>query len=255
LDAGVRAELRGEIGRVARELRATTIYVTHDQVEAMTMADRVGVLRRGRLQQVGTPHDVYESPETVFVAAFLGTPRINLFQGAVYGQPGGGVVVDLGTQVVAIPADDPLATVLSGHINDRVTVGLRPDSLYPAPIDEPGGLRGRVRLVEHLGHEVLVHVDTDSVPPAPQTIGLDLPDAEHLARLIPRQRRPQPAPATRTEYGFYPSYQAVEPVDSGDLVVRLPAPDAPRVGQSVALTVDVHRMLLFDPAGVRIRLR
>jgi len=283
LDASVRAELRAEIGRLARQLGATTVYVTHDQIEAMTMADRVAVLRRGKLQQVGTPHDVYEDPQTLFVAAFLGTPRINLLQGAVYPRPDRSVLIDLGVQSFAVPAADHLAAVLTGHHNERVTVGLRPDALHPV---EPGptvgpALRGIVRLVEHLGHEMLVHLDTESVPAVPSSVGLDYPDT-HLTgadpgelptsrplqalrhpidRFMPRHRgdRAEHAPTARTEYGFYPAYEASEgAAPAGDLVIRLPAtatPTAtPSVGEAMTLAVDVRRMLLFDRAGDRIPL-
>jgi multiple sugar transport system ATP-binding protein len=274
LDAGVRAELRGEISRLARELATTTVYVTHDQVEAMTMADRVGVLRRGVLQQVGTPHEVYEDPATLFVAAFLGTPRINLLQGALYARPDGDVVVDLGTQVVTAGRDDRLSARLAAHHNERVTVGLRPEALRLASTEDIDVLRGRVRFVEHLGHEAIVHLETDSVPAAPGTVGLDLPESSlsfgedlpvggplhairhPLEHLVPRHRRPDqtPTPPTtaRTEYGFYPVYEGGEPQPAGDLVVRVPADAAPNVGDMLALAVDVHRILLFDHAAERI---
>jgi multiple sugar transport system ATP-binding protein len=277
LDAGVRAELRAEIGRLARQLGATTIYVTHDQVEAMTMADRVAVLRRGVLQQVGTPHDVYEDPQTLFVAAFLGTPRINLLQAAVYPRPDRSVLVDLGAQALTVAAADPLAVALAGHHNERVTIGLRPDSLQPA--GGPAGgpvLRGIVRLVEHLGHEILVHLDTESVPAVPASVGLDYPD-RHLAdtnaaelpttgalhalrhpidRFMPRGRgRPEHASTARTEYGFYPTYEASEgAAPAGDLVVRLAATTRPVAGDTMSIAVDLDRLLLFDRAGRRIPL-
>jgi multiple sugar transport system ATP-binding protein len=273
VDAGARADLRTEISRLVRQLGVTTIYVTHDQVEAMTMADRVAVLRRGVLQQVGTPHDVYEDPRTLFVAAFLGTPRINLLQGAVYPDPTGGVVIDLGGQT--LHATGGLAQVLARHHNERVTVGLRPDSMRPVT-PEAGDtpvLHGVVRLVEHLGHEVFVHLDSRSVPAVPERVGLEYPDTRlveatggelpsggplqalrhPIERLIPRQRRPDPAPTARTEYGFYPAYEASQGgTPAGDLVVRLPSAGSPGVGDRLTLGVELHRMLLFDAAGNRI---
>src|SRR5258706_8043299 len=84
VDAAARAELRGEISRITRELRVGTLYVTHDQTEAMTMAHRIAVLRRGRIEQIGTPSEVYSDPQRLFVAAFVGTPRTSLLQAAVY---------------------------------------------------------------------------------------------------------------------------------------------------------------------------
>ena len=333
LDAAVRAELRTEISRLTRELGVTTIHVTHDQTEAMTMADRVAVLRRGVLQQVGTPHEVYAEPETLFVAAFLGMPRMNLLQAAVYRRIDGGVDIDLGAQLLTVPADLPLAGVLARHHNDRVTVGLRPDSLQPAAVTRAGiagaaadpsaELRGRVRLVEHLGHEVIVHVDTESVPAVPESVGLDHPDIDlnealsgelpaasplhqmgdalrhPIERLpltrspgqrtagqgtagqgtagqgaagqgnsaqgtsgqrggrlrIPRQRRPEQAPTARTEYGFYPTYEAPKATPPmGDVLVRLPAAAAPRLGESVVFSVPLKLILLFDRTGRRIHI-
>ena len=123
LDAGLRAELRSDVAALARRIGVTTVYVTHDQGEAMTMADRVAVLRRGVLQQVGTPREVYDDPGTLFVAAFLGTPRTNLLEGAVYADADK-VVVDLGSQVLELPPDDPLRTLHT----ERVTLALRADA-------------------------------------------------------------------------------------------------------------------------------
>ena len=137
LDAGLRAELRSDVAALARRIGVTTVYVTHDQGEAMTMADRVAVLRRGVLQQVGTPREVYDDPGTLFVAAFLGTPRTNLLEGAVYADAGK-VVVDLGSQVLELPADDPLRALHT----ERVTLALRADAMTPV---RPGGAGGAAR--------------------------------------------------------------------------------------------------------------
>jgi multiple sugar transport system ATP-binding protein len=131
LDAGLRAELRADIAGLARRTGVTTVYVTHDQTEAMTMADRVAVLRRGVLQQIGPPPEVYADPATLFVAAFLGTPRTNLLQGAIYAGPEGRVDIDLGSQVIGLGGDDPRAAALAGHHTERVTVALRADALAP----------------------------------------------------------------------------------------------------------------------------
>ncbi|MEJ3743992.1 ABC transporter ATP-binding protein [Actinomycetes bacterium KLBMP 9797] len=273
LDAGLRSELRVEVAGLARRLGVTTLYVTHDQTEALTMADRVAVLRRGVLQQVGPPPVVYSDPATVFVAAFLGTPRTNLLQGAIY-VDGDRTVIDLGSQVLPVPSDPLLAR----HHNERITVAVRADALRPvgegAP-DQPV-LRGSVRLVENLGHEALVHLDTGTVPTSPAESRLELPDtgqhladlvaedppASHpirdtLARIMPHQR-PSGQPATaRTEYGFYPVYDPAasdHPPAPADLVVRVPAPGFPRRGDPMTVAVDLDRLLLFDRSGDRIRL-
>ncbi|MFY1633875.1 ABC transporter ATP-binding protein [Solwaraspora sp. WMMB335] len=290
IDAGLRAELRADVTALARRRSVTTVYVTHDQTEALTMADQLAVLRRGRLQQIGPPAEVYGDPANVFVAAFLGNPRTSLLQGAVYAEPGR-IVLDLGAQVLELPADDPRLAGLAEHHTERVTVALRADALSPAAsvtgADVPGGtgasatdqpqvvLRGTVRTVENLGHEALVWVDTGSLPSAPAQTRLDLPDPDtHLAellaeeppsghqirqaiaRIIPHHRRPDPPPTARTEYGFYPVYEP-EPQETaagGDVVVRVPAPGLPRPGQTLVLAVAVDRLLLFDRSGERIRL-
>ncbi|MBX6355344.1 MAG: ABC transporter ATP-binding protein [Micromonosporaceae bacterium] len=285
LDAGLRAELRADIAGLARRIGVTTIYVTHDQTEAMTMADRVAVLRRGVLQQIGPPAEVYADPATLFVAAFLGTPRTNLLQAAIYAGPGGRVDIDLGSQVIGLAGDDPRAASLARHHTQRVTVALRADALAPVlgaveaepSGDEPGRtLRGTVRLVENLGHEALVHLDAGAVPTAVELSELELPrSGQHLAEVMAeeppagggvlrqtlsrmRGARDEPPPTARTRYGFYPAYDpevSSGPPAQGHLVVRVPAPHLPRVGDTLAVRVDVGRLLLFDRAGSRIRLR
>ncbi|MBF9134900.1 ABC transporter ATP-binding protein [Plantactinospora sp. S1510] len=276
VDAGLRAELRAEVAALARRLAMTTLYVTHDQVEAMTMADRVAVLRRGVLQQIGPPDEVYRDPETLFVAAFLGTPRANLVQAAIYASDDG-VLLDLGSQLIELPPDDPRMAPLRDRHTDRVTLALRADALTPTAPETTGPvLRGVVRLVENLGHEALVHVTTGTLPTSAAQSRLEHPATGHhlsellaedlpaghpvrdrLARMIPHSRPEQPPATARTEYGFYPVYDPElgdEPPTAGQLVVRVPAGVLPRAGESIALAVDLDRLLLFDGAGNRIRL-
>ncbi|MBE1487202.1 ABC transporter ATP-binding protein [Plantactinospora soyae] len=276
VDAGLRAELRAEVAALARRLAMTTLYVTHDQVEAMTMADRVAVLRRGVLQQIGPPDEVYRDPHTLFVAAFLGTPRANLVQAAIFTSDDG-VLLDLGSQLIELPADDPRVAPLRDRHTDRVTLALRADALTPAAPEATGPvLRGVVRLVENLGHEALVHVTTGTVPTSAAQSRLEHPATGHhlsellaedlpaghpvrdrLARMIPHSRPEQPPATARTEYGFYPVYDPElgdEPPTSGELVVRVPAGVLPRTGEPIVLAVDLDRLMLFDGAGNRIRL-
>ncbi|MFD0748255.1 ABC transporter ATP-binding protein [Phytohabitans flavus] len=271
LDAGLRAELRAEVALLARRLAVTTLYVTHDQTEAMTMADRVVVLRRGVLQQIGPPAEVYGDPATLFVAAFLGTPRTNLLQGAIYVEAER-TVVDLGSQLLEIPP----TTALAGRHNERVTVALRADALRPVPDGSAKGpvLRGEVRLVENLGHEALVHLDTGIVPTPIEDSQLEHPDpGQHLAdviaedpptghpfrqalaRMMPHGRQESQPATARTEYGFYPVYDAElgDQPPLGDVLVRVPAPVLPRRGESMTVEVDVDRLMLFDRSGTRIR--
>jgi len=250
LDAGLRAELRSDVAALARRLGVTTLYVTHDQAEAMTMADRVAVLRRGVLQQVGPPEEVYNDPATLFVAAFLGTPRTSLLEGAVYAD-GDRVVIDFGSQVLELPAGHP---VRARH-TDRVTVALRADALTPAAAGHTGpALSGTVNQVEHLGHEALVHVDTGALPTSTERSRLELPGPQAAAALM--REAPRPA-AARTEYGFYPAYDPELPGDPppvGEVVLRVPAAGLPRRDETLRIAVDVDRLLLFDRAGARIRL-
>jgi multiple sugar transport system ATP-binding protein len=232
VDAGARAVLRGEIVALARRHKVTTVYVTHDQVEALSMADRVAVLRHGALQQIGPAAEVYADPDTVFVAAFLGMPRTSLLEGAVYAEDGR-VVLDLGSQVLELPKDDPRTEVMARHHTERVTVALRALSLDAKCMT----LRGTVHAVENLGHEVLAHVDVGGVPTPP----LEAPS--------PRSG----PPAASTPYGFYPAYDLVDPPPMGEVMVRVPAPGRVSVGVELAVGVGLDDLLLFDRAGRRIR--
>ncbi len=139
LDAALRGQTRVEIARLHRDLGATTIYVTHDQVEAMTLADRVVVLRDGRIEQVGTPLELYDRPANQFVAQFIGTPQMN---------------------VVAAAAQPQLRSALPSGVPEGGFIGLRPEYLAVVPTGQ-GALQARVELVEALGSETLIHVVTE----------------------------------------------------------------------------------------------
>src|SRR5690349_2326338 len=160
LDSQLRAELRAEISNLIRELGVTCVYVTHDQAEALTMADRVAILRKGVLQDVGTPTEVYGRPATVYVAGFLGNPRMSLMEATV------GVALDryvslrLGDQELHIPWGDLRARAVAHYHGERIVIGMRPEALMPVSVDTPGDvLRGRIRHLEHHGHETLAFVD------------------------------------------------------------------------------------------------
>lgn len=169
LDAKLRSHLRAEIARLTRDLDVTTLYVTHDQAEAMSLGDRVAVLRGGVLQQVDTPRTVYALPENVFVAAFIGTPRINLLRGVVLAPLDGAMSIGLGRQALVLPEplspDHRLLRVQQGR---EVIVGLRSEAVRLARPTRarPGevAMSGLVEHVEFQGHEVLVHLDTGSQP-------------------------------------------------------------------------------------------
>ncbi|GAA1099013.1 ABC transporter ATP-binding protein [Tsukamurella spumae] len=148
LDARLRVSTRSQISALQRRLGVTTLYVTHDQVEAMTMGDRVAVLKDGLLQQVAPPRELYDDPVNTFVAGFLGSPGMNLLT-----VPRSAAGAELAGAVVPIPR-----TVESGA---TVTVGLRPEGLQVVPAEIPGAARGTVALVEELGAEALVYVGVD----------------------------------------------------------------------------------------------
>jgi ABC-type sugar transport system ATPase subunit len=160
LDAGLRAQMRIEIGSLQRRLKTTTIYVTHDQVEAMTLGDRIVVLAESRIQQIGEPIDIYRAPANRFVAGFMGTPRMNFVEGRLQQENDGLVFVAEGARVKLLRP--PVTTI---EVSEPMTLGIRPeDLLISSTPDRSGGaptdaLRGRVVLVERLGGSTNVHFD------------------------------------------------------------------------------------------------
>jgi multiple sugar transport system ATP-binding protein len=143
LDAKLRTQTRLELVDLWRRLATTFVYVTHDQVEAMTMATRIAIIAEGRLHQVGRPQDVYQRPANLFVAKFIGSPPMNTFE-AVTGEGADGPVARIGEGEIALPHGAPVSA------DQKVVLGIRPEHLRPRP---DGPLRGEVRAVEMLGHE------------------------------------------------------------------------------------------------------
>ncbi|MBE9607231.1 sn-glycerol-3-phosphate ABC transporter ATP-binding protein UgpC [Acetobacteraceae bacterium H6797] len=155
LDAALRLQMRVELAALHKELGATMIYVTHDQTEAMTMADRIVVLNAGRVEQVGSPLDLYHHPKNLFVASFLGSPGINLLEGKV-------TRLDRTGLDITLRHGGPISVpVKSGglRIGDTATLGIRPENLR---VEEAGPLSGKVLLTEHLGGLTYVHVKLKS---------------------------------------------------------------------------------------------
>jgi len=172
LDSGLRAELRAEISGLVRELGVSTIYVTHDQAEALTMADRVAIMRRGVLQDVGTPTQVYGRPATLYVAAFLGSPRMNLLEASVYVHLDRYVTLNLGDQALYLPWDDIRARAVSHYHGERIVIGMRAEALTPVAPDTAGDvLHGRIRYLEHHGHESLAFLDIGATAVVVDDIG------------------------------------------------------------------------------------
>ncbi|MFS4094942.1 ABC transporter ATP-binding protein [Streptomyces sp. AF1A] len=268
LDAKLRNHLRAEMSRLVRELGVTTVYVTHDQAEAMSLGDRVAVLRGGVLQQVGTPRQVYALPRNVFVAAFIGIPRINLLRGLVRAPLDGAMTISLGKQALRLPEplslDHRLLRVQQGR---GVIVGLRSEAVRIAehrsarPGEVP--ITGLVEHVEFQGHETLVHFNTGSRP----ALVPELEAPRPAGRPARRRRRAGPTVLDRLR-GRVGSRRAgpvavlEHPVDAepappegrlpGDLVVRTTPDIRLEHGMQVPLLVDLAHLFVFDRQGDRI---
>jgi multiple sugar transport system ATP-binding protein len=162
LDAKLRVQMRAEIARIQKALAVTTLYVTHDQVEAMTMGDRVAVMRDGVLQQVDTPQRLYDFPSNLFVASFVGSPPMNLFEAAVEAD---GSRLVFGDTRLELPADVVAGRpALRAYAGRRVAVGIRPEEVREAAGWDGAHVRGRILLVEALGAEQLVHIEVAATP-------------------------------------------------------------------------------------------
>jgi multiple sugar transport system ATP-binding protein len=190
LDAKLRTQMRAEIGLLHRELGITTIYVTHDQVEAMTLGQRVAVLRKGELQQVASPQELYNHPANLFVAGFIGSPAMNFVQGTLDGS-----TVRIGDQLLQV--DDREREHhggLDGQADRPVIVGVRPEHLDDAALAKDASgrrLRGLVRLTELLGSEVIVHFQVEAAPavtPELQELAEDIDEATLLDELDHQRR-------------------------------------------------------------------
>jgi multiple sugar transport system ATP-binding protein len=158
LDAQLRVQVRAEIQEMQRELGVTMLYVTHDQVEAMTLGHRVAVFREGRLEQVATPEDLYLHPASTFVAAFVGSPSMNLLPGRIVDE-GGSLVARFAGGSAPLTEATLAAHDLGGPgaVGREVVVGLRPEAIGDGPVEQAGVVHGRVELVELLGADALVY--------------------------------------------------------------------------------------------------
>lgn len=166
LDAALRGQMRVEIARLHAELGVTMVYVTHDQVEAMTLATRIVVINAGRIEQVGAPLDLYRQPANLFVAGFLGAPRMNFLPGRLSGAQSSVVNIAIGAATVRVPR-----SLDAARAGDPFTVGVRPEHLTIAASPAAGAIQGTVSLVERLGAETLVYVKPETGEPL--TLKLD----------------------------------------------------------------------------------
>jgi multiple sugar transport system ATP-binding protein len=207
LDAKLRVQMRAEIRTLQRELGVTTVYVTHDQVEAMTMGDRVAVMRKGVLQQVAAPHELYCQPANIFVAGFIGSPAMNLLQGSIDGR-----AITVGGWTVGA----------STRLGGRVAVGVRPEDIQ---LGGSEGMRAQVVHVEDLGAEVIAHLESDAAPVATDEVREIVADSDdvslqHLAAESQRGR--------------------------ARIVARLSSATLIGVGEDVRVTFDAAKLHLFD---------
>ena len=161
LDAKLRVQTRAELAKLYQRLGTTFVYVTHDQVEAMTMATRIAVLDRGSLQQVGTPEELYDTPANLFVAGFIGSPAMNFFDAAIVRDDGDGVAVQIGAQ--RLTATRELVAALKASSPQRIIMGIRPEHIHHADYlprgIQPEYVDTTVDVVEAMGSDTFLHLD------------------------------------------------------------------------------------------------
>jgi multiple sugar transport system ATP-binding protein len=221
LDAQLRVQMRAEVARIQHELHATTIYVTHDQVEAMTMGERVAVLRRGLLQQVDDPQTLFEKPVNLFVASFIGSPAMNLLHGRLE-RANGRFELELGDDRVSLPERPELSAYTGGDVG----VGVRPEHLREAQgaADEQR-LRGVVKATELLGSELLCHLE---VPCPPLVTDEVIELAEDVDQAAADELRHEAAERRAT------------------VVCRFDAEAGVNLGEVAECTIDPFRLYFFD---------
>jgi len=223
LDAKLRVHMRAEISELQDELGVTTLYVTHDQVEAMTMGDRVSVMRKGELQQVAPPQELYERPVNLFVGGFIGSPAMNMVEAAVE-QRNGSVVAVVGSHALTLP-DGLLRSrpALAGYVGRRVVLGIRPEGLEDAALEEDAPperrIQGVVVLREPLGSEIVAHFEVDAPPALTE-------DVRELARDVGQEstvRAPDEGDAKTTMVGRFGPRSRIRNGDVIDVAVDLSA--------------------------------
>ena len=219
LDAKLRVQMRAEIAQLQHRLGTTTIYVTHDQVEAMTMGHRVALLRDGVLQQVDTPGGIYNKPSNLFVAAFIGAPTMNLFS-AELGSLSGSAALKLGSHKLDIPASILTQRPgLSRYAGKPLIVGFRPEDVADATLAGTAAanrIRSVASLVEALGSDVLVHFEIDATP-------MHVQSSDSLQQI-----------------------KREESATGGEAIARLTPRSDVRLGAPVELVVDTARLHFFD---------
>jgi ABC-type sugar transport system ATPase subunit len=224
LDAKLRVEMRSYLATLHQQLKTTTLYVTHDQTEAMTMGDRVAVMRDGRLQQVDRPQVLYERPANLFVAGFIGSPAMNLLR-AQLNRSGDGAAIELGGTTLKLPASVLTRRPrLAEYVGAEVIVGIRPEDIADSalmPSENGTSLDVRVTLAEALGAEVIAHFP------------LAARSASSSASLVAARGSESPL---------------LEVAEGGTvLTARLGPRTSARSGEPLRVSVDVERAHFFDP--------
>jgi multiple sugar transport system ATP-binding protein len=228
LDAKLRVHMRAEISALQDELGVTTVYVTHDQVEAMTMGDRVAVMRKGELQQVAPPQELYERPVNLFVGGFIGSPAMNLLEATIE-RRNGSLVALVGSQTLTL-GDDVVGSrpALAGYIGRTVVLGIRPESLEDAAlapdIPEDKHIKGVVVLQEPLGSEIVAHFEVDARPALTE-------DVRELARDVGQEST---------------VHAAEEGTAKTTLVGRFGPRSKIRTGDVIDVAVDTSTVHVFD---------
>src|SRR4051794_27626809 len=228
LDAKLRVQTRAEIAKLQSDLGVTTIYVTHDQIEAMTMGDRVAVMRKGELQQVDDPQTLYDRPVNLFVGGFIGSPAMNMLDATI--RSNGALTATIGDQTVAL-GTETLQTHpgLSAYDGKRVIIGIRPEDLEDAALesDAPSErrLRGRLELREALGSEIMAHF-------AIKGAHAETDETRELARDAGAEGTEQPIGVQE---------------DEAIMVGRFGARSRIKQGDEVSAVVDTRALHFFDP--------
>ena len=228
LDAKLRVQMRAEIAGLQRTLGVTTVYVTHDQVEAMTMGDKVAVMRKGELQQVADPQTLYDRPVNLFVGGFIGSPSMNMIEAKLEAQ-NGGYVAKVGSQAVKIGAEELAARpALAGYAGKQVVLGIRPEDLEDAALatstPDDQRLNGTTELTEALGSEIMVHFAIDAKHAVTD-------DVRELAEDVGDDR----------------GVEDLTGADKATLVGRFGARSRVRPGQPLEVAVDTRSLHFFDP--------
>ena len=228
LDAKLRVQMRAEIATLQADLGVTTIYVTHDQIEAMTMGDRVAVIRKGELQQVAPPQELYDHPVNLFVGGFIGSPAMNMVE-ATLARGDGQLAAELGSQRLSL--DDELLSnrpALKAYEGRKVILGIRPEDLEDAALapDVPSDrrLRGVVHLREALGAEIMAHFTVDAPPALTE-------DVRELAQDVGDER------VVQQEEGAHET----------NMVGRFGSRSTVQEGEAAEVAVDTRELHFFDP--------